>query len=96
MQQNEQPGSYEEALALGFRPIDNIETFLSQSVGIDLEAFRLQRHGETGGARLRDCSTAPPGTPCFDFCYSNGVRVMAFCGPTRQCDRFVQGTCTPF
>ena len=94
MQQSEEPSSYEEALALGFRPIEDIETFLSESVGIDAQTFNLQRRGGSEGDRHRDCSTAPPGTPCFDFCYSNGVRVMAFCGPTRQCDRFVQGTCT--
>jgi hypothetical protein len=95
MQQNEQPGSYEEALALGFQPIDDIETFLSESVGIEAKGFRSESLEAAEAGRIRDCSTVPPGTPCFDFCYSNGVRVMAFCGPTHQCDRFVQGTCTP-
>ena len=88
------PGSYDEALAAGFEPIDDIDGFLSEN-GLLGEDANGQKGLRAFSGLMHDCATSPIGSPCFDFCYSNGVRILAFCGPTRQCDRFVRGDCDP-
>lgn len=91
-----QPATFEEAVALGFEPIDDISSFLAERVGISSEAFSSERENMLAHSRQGRCSTAPIGSPCFDFCYSNGVRILGYCGPSRLCDRFVHTSCPPY
>jgi len=96
--EDKQPTTYEEAVSLGFAPINDLSAFLMERVGITQESFFIERGRAKGltNSRLKDCATAPTGSPCFDFCYANGVRILGYCSSTRQCDRFVHGTCEPY
>lgn len=93
---NRPPATFEEAIASGFEPIDDIETFLRERVGTSIDSLRQKQKRFSMESLRVDCSVAPPGTPCFDFCYSNGVRILGYCGQSRLCDRFVHGACEPY
>ncbi len=74
--------SYEDAVARGFKPFDELSEELRAKV---LAAKASQAKGFL--PPISDCGPGhDPKAPCKDFCYKEGVHEVCFCSATNQCD----------
>ncbi len=80
------PQTYEDALAQGYAPIEDMDAFLADH---GLEAEEEARLSQFTKGDQVDCETALEGTKCFEWTYSNGTRKACFCTAWKSCGKCV-------
>ena len=69
--------SYDEAIARGFRPVENVEEAIERITGMTLEAFRARKLHNF--AEQVNCLHAPDNTPCDSQCDAHGHCIIFYC-----------------
>ena len=85
---NELPGSEDDADAMGFRPIEDFETFIQVRTGLSLAEYERRRARlHTFGARVMlDCAVAENrGQPCQHDKLVDGTIWICFCQENGSC-----------
>lgn len=93
MSEHKMPETLEQAKALGYERIENLEEFLRETLGLTVAQFDAKHHQFSKSNNGVDCARNPSDTPCYSECDPiKHVGIFGVCGPNGTCDLY-HGRC---